>query len=459
MYDNLLTSLCGYTAEEIERDRARIDKAFDVLGIGPEDISRAENRITTYFDVELSSVRRQLGVYIRRLVNLVLCKEEWGKVVYTDIGEMRLNVALNTLDGVYSEQPSCLLGIAMGYIFDKITPIIDSAEAHGMPAGKAMCSGTQMNLGAIRMGIIPPPDIALVSGYYCDQVTKPYEQIQESYGTRTIYIDGSYDSPWGQYPEIDPRRVAYLAAQLRKAIGELEDALGVEITDEVLANANRQYAKIYYGMAAYNQLLRTADPQPVSQTSLILMQATSVANYERVQLEELPQVYSTFIREIKQRIDAGMGVVPKGSPRVATYSPPMGDPAIQRMVEECGIQVALWAHMELLPLQMEKSPYPTWEERTAHSLLLSGYFYDVWAKSYRAKELAKIYDLNGMLWFYSYACRMDGYGASLGKKYLEEDINLPVLALEMESYDTRHYSVEAMRTRVETFAEMLQLRK
>lgn len=458
MYTELL-KLCGYEDDEIERERPRIDKAFEILKIGPGDIAHAETRIKGGFDVELPSVRRVLGTYIKRLVNLVLCREEWNKVVYTEIGEFRSNVALSLLDGVYAEQPSVLLGLSLGFILDKLIPVIESAEAHGMPTAGAMCTGTQLDLGAISMGIIPAPDACLVSGFYCDQMTKPYDIIQQLYGTRAVFMDGAWDAPWGQYPKIDPTRVAYIAARLRKGMRELGEAIGVEITEDVLKAGARTYAKLYYGLSKTAELLIKADPQPIGQASLILMRAAAMAHYERVQMKECPEIYEMFFEEIKERIARGYGVVPKGSPRVAMMAPTMADPAIHRMVEDCGIQTILWAHLELLPFQMERNPYTGWDEKAAHSLLASGYFNDSWAKLYRMKELCKIHNVDGVLWWYNYHCRFDGPIVGFAKKSIEKDLGIPVLDLEMDSFDPRTYSVGALRNRVEAFAELLKVRK
>ena len=45
------------------------------------------------------------------------------------------------------------------------------------------------------------------------------------------------------------------------------------------------------------------------------------------------------------------------------------------------------------------------------------------------------------------------------KKSIESDLGIPVLALEGDLYDTRDYSAQQLRTRVETFAEMLKAKK
>jgi hypothetical protein len=45
------------------------------------------------------------------------------------------------------------------------------------------------------------------------------------------------------------------------------------------------------------------------------------------------------------------------------------------------------------------------------------------------------------------------------RKWVEESTGVPTLCLENDIYDPRSYSAAAMRTRVETFAQMLKARK
>jgi benzoyl-CoA reductase/2-hydroxyglutaryl-CoA dehydratase subunit BcrC/BadD/HgdB len=45
------------------------------------------------------------------------------------------------------------------------------------------------------------------------------------------------------------------------------------------------------------------------------------------------------------------------------------------------------------------------------------------------------------------------------KRTIEKELGIPVLVLEGDCYDTRNYSAGQLRTRVETFAELLRAAK
>ena len=80
-YDELL-EVCGFTVEEIDQERYRIEKAFRKLELGPEDMARAVTWVSYNHDVELAGVRMMLGIWLKELIDLVLAKDEGKKLVY-----------------------------------------------------------------------------------------------------------------------------------------------------------------------------------------------------------------------------------------------------------------------------------------------------------------------------------------------------------------------------------------
>ena len=47
----------------------------------------------------------------------------------------------------------------------------------------------------------------------------------------------------------------------------------------------------------------------------------------------------------------------------------------------------------------------------------------------------------------------------MAKKAIGEKLGIPVMVLEADCYDTRNYSAGQLKTKIETFAEMLKARK
>ncbi|MFH1026331.1 MAG: 2-hydroxyacyl-CoA dehydratase family protein, partial [Nitrospirota bacterium] len=67
--------------------------------------------------------------------------------------------------------------------------------------------------------------------------------------------------------------------------------------------------------------------------------------------------------------------------------------------------------------------------------------------------------VDGAILCYPYSCRPYTIPPLMSKKALKDRLGIPVLVLEGDAYDTRNYSAGQLRTRVETFAELLKMRK
>ncbi len=79
MYTNLFKT-CGFSDEDIDLHRPRIEKVLSRIGVTTEeDIKHAEETTRKNFDVELEGVRKLLWVYMMEFLDVVLAKDE-GKV-------------------------------------------------------------------------------------------------------------------------------------------------------------------------------------------------------------------------------------------------------------------------------------------------------------------------------------------------------------------------------------------
>jgi benzoyl-CoA reductase/2-hydroxyglutaryl-CoA dehydratase subunit BcrC/BadD/HgdB len=451
--------LCGFEPEEIDKESPRIDKAFDRAEISAEDIKRAESRIKEYFDIELVGVRKGLGMWMKQFTDLMLCKEERKWVLYACYPSVNMLIsALNAAsEDIYCAAPEIILDVVMGQIFDKLTPILEAAEEHGLPPGLGMCSLNQARLGGIAKGLVPMPDAMLSWDLLCDQTAKLDELIHEVYGVPVIYIDNCPDSGKDEYPDVDPRRVVYIANDIRSAVEEIKNLMGIELTEEALRAGRLGVAKLWYSMLEVWRL-QTADPVPLSAVDLGMIYYLIVSPERRV-LQEGMETVSTLLMESKQRVDQGKGIAEKGTPRVLTLISQATDPSIFRMVENAGLAIGGAALEWVSPREMTKSKFTTREERTADGQIASGLYHSVGGMVTKLKWACEFYKVDGVLCLYPFSCRPAAITPFMIKKVIEEELNIPVLVLEGDLWDTRDYSAGALRTRVETFAEMLRMTK
>jgi len=460
MYEELL-KLCGFEAEEIEKERPRIDKAFKIAEICPEDIKRGENRIKEYFDIELLGVRKVLGMWMKQFIDLMLCREERKYVFYACYPAInRLMLAMNLISkDMYCASPELIFDMVMGQIFDKLGHILVAAEENGLPPGLGMCSLNQARLGGIVKGIVPKPDALLSWDLLCDQTPKLDEFMHEVYGVPVIYVDNCLDSVREEYPEISPERVSYLAGDISMALEEIQRLSGAEITEEVLHTARVETAKLWYGTIQLLELMKT-DPVPLSCVDLMMLCYLIISPERRVLNEGLTTI-NTLLKEAKERVDQGKGKGEKGNPRIALFGDQASDPSILRMIENSGLTITSTFLIWVPPQEMAKSKFKftTFEEKVAQNQLRTGIYHGIGGCVSKIKALCESFNADGLVHLYPFSCRPLTISALIVKKVIEEELNIPVLVLEGDWWDTRDYSAEALRTRVETFAEMLRMNK
>jgi len=459
-YDELF-KLCGFEDEEIKKERHRIEASFERLGIGPEDMDTADSWVRQNHDVSLEGVRKLLGAWLKELIDLVLAKDEGKKIVYFGfpaiIGPGLMLSASS--EEVFVSAPDMVLDHTMGQIFNKLTPILEAGETNGLPQGHALCSLWQAKIGGIAKGMIPVPDLALASSYYCDMGSKADDLVNALYGVPIAYIDGVMDSKWGEYPKYLPERVHYLGAQINQALEKAEKILNIKIATDAWERSQKDSGPFRANLVKLVELMR-ADPVPISICELELLEALSGSSTGRG-IREGIKAMEILLIELEKRVKAGMGVTKKGAPRVMVRLGHTSDPRVTRLIEDVGLAVPLtfilgsWGGVKVKP----KGNYNTPGEVIADYEMTGGYYYGTEAQIKFYEKAIELMKLDGFIAQYLYNCRPVATISHAQKKYLEEKTGLPVLALEIDNFDSRAYSAASLRTKVETFAEMLKAKK
>ena len=218
MYSDLFT-LCDYKPEELKQEKPRIERAFEIMGIESSDINRAVERLHKYIWVESLGMRKILGIWMKDMIDLVLANEEGRKTVYTSYPAIREVAAITSISSekMVGACPDALLNVVMGMIFGKLNPYLEEAESLVLKTGLAFCSLLKTRMGAISKGLIPKPALTIPSGLICDQAPKTDEVLHEMFDINVAYIDTPWDEAENEYPVVNPRRVKYLAKELKNA--------------------------------------------------------------------------------------------------------------------------------------------------------------------------------------------------------------------------------------------------
>ncbi len=390
---------------------------------------------------------------------MVLAREEGRKLVYFGFPAIAgpAGAVAASSDNVLATCPDAVLCHTMGQIFNNLGPVLEAGEESGLPPGHALCSLQQVRVGGMAKGIIPIPDLVLTSSYYCDMGSKTDELLHRRYGHPAVYIDGSMDSRWGDFPAFLPERAEYLSIQVERVFSKVEEMLGIEVTDEARTEGASRGRDIFAGLRELVALMVAADPQPVSIGEVELARRLTIGSSSKRMMTEAPAAIGILNREVKERIDRGFGVVEKGAPRVMLHAAHFSDPSIVRMMEDCGLCIPQ-TYLAAVAKYRRATPFVSGEV-IAKEEMERGSFHGNYGLIKRAAEVIKDAGVEGVIWNYLYHCRPISQPAYLLKPFVEKETGIPVLALEFDLADSRTYSAGALRTRVETFAEMLRARK
>ena len=201
------------------------------------------------------------------------------------------------------------------------------------------------------------------------------------------------------------------------------------------------------------------DPVPLDITAIQLLEAMTGCSTRRG-IKKTIKALDILIPEVEERVSRGIGVMPKGAPRVMLPHVHVTDPRCAKAIEEVGLAVPLTFVLMWyggIPVKVEKE-YPTLGQNIAAFELAQGLMFGGDAGSKRIKEAVKYMDLDGFILKNLYNCRAVAGGSRMQKKLLS-DIDLPILNIEEDQLDSRIYSAEFGKTKLETFAEMLKAKK
>lgn len=135
----------------------------------------------------------------------------------------------------------------------------------------------------------------------------------EMYGHPAVYVDGSMDSRWGEFPGYVPERVEYLGSNIEKIFIAVRDILGVEVTEEarrVGATRGREVTGVLNELV---EIMKTAHPQPISVVTVELARRITIGSTSQRILSEAPAAIALLNKEVKEKIGKGVGVVEKGA--------------------------------------------------------------------------------------------------------------------------------------------------
>jgi benzoyl-CoA reductase/2-hydroxyglutaryl-CoA dehydratase subunit BcrC/BadD/HgdB len=458
-----LLALCGYEANEMELELPRVRKAFTKLGITDEDIEVGKKRLTTYYDIELKGVRKLFGLFVKELVNITLAKEEGKqKIIHGCMAptfEVLGSALRSNSKDVFVMVPNPPFMLVLGCIFGKFVPILEAAEKQWLKSGLVShCAMVKTRLGLFALDWIPKPDLLVTSGSLCETSPKTNDLLHELYDIPTCCYDTVQDRELWEYPD-SSRAIQLSAKGMRRMVQRIQEEVGFEITDSMVWEVLRVKDNYATAVDKVHDLIRTSDPVPICSNHENLMMWLNPVPLSLDNLHVATDAVNTLYEELQERVDRGMGVVEKGSPRIFIILPNHHtDPRLEHLVNEVGMAIVATdmeftatSGMSVSSAEPRKDPYEAMSQYLQSSLLLplSGRISVI-------LEACKRLHVDGVLDHYHVGCRSVAGDALIIKDAITKELGTPVLLLEWENFDPRVYQHEQYKTRLELFKSTLR---
>jgi len=296
----------------------------------------------------------------------------------------------------------------------------------------------------------PDPDVLIATEGACATHPKWWEAIQRHYKCPMIIIDAPYtvDSE-----TLAPRQKAYNVAELKEAVKSLEQAtrktFDMDKLREVVSLSD-QASELWDEIDA----MRAAIPTPISQIDvftclfpLVTLKGT----------KEAVDFYKQLRDEVKTRVDNKVGFVPNERFRLIwDLFPIYHNMRLLNYFAEFGAAFVTDLYGNAFSGRLDPSdPFGSLANRYLSFFMRAA----SWGKAELYKKRAKQYHVDGIVFHSNRCCRnFTAEQPDIGA-ILREELGLPSMSFEGNMVDPRGYDDAQVKSKIETFIEMLEARK
>ncbi len=309
-----------------------------------------------------------------------------------------------------------------------------------------ICSFYRCGMGLAIDGLMPRPDVIISTSYLCDGSVKFFHNIGKLYGCEHHLIDVPYHKT--------EKAVRYLANQLEELAhllaGKGKKKLNIAKLGRALelSNEAREYE------LKMNELRRMV-PCPLSGSDalsyIVDMQYFGHGSEAGVSF------FRAAYEEMQERADSGLEIVADEKYRLLWLHQirPYYSNNIISHLEEMGASVCFGEpnHVYWEPLDPD-NPF----ESLATKMLSNPSGGKLERRVDLALKLAKRYHVNGVIHFSHWGCRQSCGGEYIIRERMCRE-GIPMLILNGDGADSRNYSEEQTKLRLDAFLEMLEAKR
>ena len=463
-----LLVMAGFEGAEVDEFIDDWMFAVEAVGLDDEDIRYAyEEYIPQNWDVQYRGVRKMIGAYFREMVEIAKTKQykaEGKKMLYGILPAVVLPYSAYKKaggDDIFVSFPDLMLVTILNGFFHKAAPYLNEAEAQGFTYGCRHCPLNKMRVGAFSKGLLAAPDVIWSWGFNCDEGPKTDEMIQCMMGETWKYVVSRipHDTAFGNADDDEYERVKYLADVLKDGMTEISNIIGITPSEEDMKAALDESNRYTFKIGTLVSLVCKSDPVPMGGATVTQFQQGMTCPFNSG-LKYLEEALDILIRELRQAVKKGEGVLPKGAPKVGSYFVPFCIPWIDRIFRENGVattfsQTLTPSQSQMRPAKYNETPYMSFAESWLKMPLGQNMGYEVEAMI----EKVNLNQPDGMLMGFFDFDRWLGAHQKMAADLVEKRTGVPHYYMESDFWDDRDYSEEALRTRIESISQMLWMKK
>lgn len=337
--------------------------------------------------------------------------------------------------------PVCLETVCAMLASSNLAPrALDIAEQNHY--SRDLCSFTRCTLGAAIEDYLPTPNFLACTSYYCDDASKLFYVLSKMYQKDYFLLDIPYNYK-------DEESVSYLAQQLKEMVKILERRFNKKLDPHrleesiCLSNEAREY------FIKINDL-RTNIPAPISGGEAIDYAALLAFTWGS---KEMVDVCRSLYEDLKEIITVNIKSQPDKKIRILWrhLRPYYNDSLITFIEKELNCEVAF-----------EEINYIHWDEMDpkdpfrslARKLLLNSPVGPIEHWIADSFGLLEKYKIDAVISFSHWGCRQLASTNQIFKDGLKKR-GIPMLELTGDCIDSRDYSFQQLKTRVQAFTEMI----
>lgn len=314
---------------------------------------------------------------------------------------------------------------------------IKKSEAHSLT--KDGCTFHSCVLGGVLEDLFPEPDVILASSHLCDGAPHLFRHISGITNKPMYFLD---------VPVTDSEDARqYLAEQLKDIVGQLETSLNKKLNQDKLRKTMEISNDTRQAFIDLNKLRRN---------SCALRAEDALALVYIIMMAQGHPEAAKILTRLKEEVNS-LGSMPKDGPRLVWLhlKPYYSNRLMELIQDKFGAQIVFeeMNYISWPPLDTERPFISLADKIISHP--------SVGPIEKRATAIARMvedYHADGVVHFSHWGCRQSIGSVHKLKKELQKR-NIPFLAVDGDCVDEGKDSLGQVRTRIESFLELLDQRK